>query len=809
MVPDMNIRSHTDKLLEVHICGVIEKSCKYVSLPIVEVAALFHDMGKMNPNFQKKLDGINAQGYSKHSYLSVLAFVYYMKTNKDVCRSWLKARDESDYKIKIRQVIALIACHHGNLPNFGQLLNLDEVDQAARFIKMNELPFSSFLSNQLSVEHHSFSINYNEKDFCESGKFVDHIHLKLWQIDALNYFMDTQFSFASLIHADKRDAGNQIYYQFDDRIQQAIKCMDQALTAKFHLFDQGMASSELNRQRTAIRLEATENIVTHLTSSKRVFTITAPTGAGKTYTLLSVAREIQRKKGDFGIIYALPFLSITEQVQHILDEDGIDYLPVNSKANNKELMEALEMYEINPTSDNLHKVLQHDFAEHSFDHPFIITTFVQLFETLISNKNATLLKLPNFSNRIFLIDELQALPPRLYIFFSAWLEAFCRKYNSYAILSTATMPKLDFPLKEYNHNDLKNPFLLFREYLDNLPTELITPQNYFNEKIFNRYKIHLIDKDNFMLEDLADHILNQTKSCLVILNTIGDTKALYKQLEYNPHVILLNTHFTPSDRSEKIRIVKQYLKSDEKVILISTQLIEAGVDIDFPIVYRDLCPLPSLIQSAGRCNRNNTLPEMGDVYFFQLRKEQGKASSEVIYKGEATDFLRFCKEHISDGAEENGLFIIQSDFFSFIRNTLSIGDFKKGSNASINMIECVNRADFERLAEFELIDNDTFGEQYKYYIPENDEDTRYDDLVKQMIRSLKTDSFETNRKNRIEINKTLKALGDRVINVRLKKGQAVPTYRNLKPYFDIRVLSELNKYSFETGLELGTDNLLL
>lgn len=805
----MSYWSHIDKLLEVHICGVIEKSRKCTSLSIAEVAALFHDLGKMNPNFQKKLAGINSGRYSNHSYLSVFAFVYFAKSNQEVCRQLLKAENAPDYKIKIRQVIALIAHHHGDLPNFSDLLNLEEVSNAAMFAKKHELPFSSFLSSQLSMEHYLFSIDYNESDFRSFSRFVEHIHLKYWRIDALGYFMDTQSGFGSLIHADKRDAGNDVWYQFEDRTAQAIEEMDLALSKKFDLFDKGPASSDLNRLRTAIRVEATNSISRHLISSGRVYTITAPTGAGKTYTLLSVAREIQRQKGNLGIIYALPFLSITEQVQHILDDDGIDYLPVNSKANNKELVTALAIYENNPTAENLKKILRQDFAEHSFDHPFIITTFVQFFETLISNRNATLLKLPNFSNRIFLIDELQALPPRLYIFFTAWLEAFCRKNNSYAILSTATMPKLNFPAKNYAH-DVENPFLLFKEYSDNLPIELITPHTYFSEETFNRYKIHLIDNDKFMLDELADHILGQTKSCLVILNTIGDTKDLYEELGDSPHVILLNTHFTPFDRSEKIRIAKEFLKENEKVILISTQLIEAGVDIDFPVVYRDFCPLPSLIQSAGRCNRNNAFPDTGDVYFFQLKKKQGKTSSEVIYKEEAAEFLRFCKEHITDGIEENELYAIQSDFFSFIRDSLTIGKFRKGERA-MNMIECVNNAEFERLGEFQLIDNDLFGEQYKYYIPNDENDFSCEELTMLTAQSLNLTGFEENRKARIEINNRVKILSDRIINVRLnsKGNQVAPAYRNEKTYLGIRVLSDLNNYSFEEGLELGTNNLLL
>ena len=808
MVSDLNYKSHPDKQLEDHIYGVITKSHKYTSLPIAEIAALFHDLGKINPNFQKKLEGLTVNEYSKHSYLSVLAFFYCLKANYNEIYALIGAKDKSDFSIKILQTTALIAYHHSNLPNFEKLPNMDEVIIAADFAKRNELFISDFLSKKLKKEHNPFFINYVEKEFSRIGKYTSHVHSKLWQANSLNYFMDTQFAFASLIQADKRDAGNNNYSQIEDKIQESIHNIDFVLESKFKEYDNAQNPSDLNRLRTAIRLEATENICRQISTEQRVFTLTAPTGAGKTFTLLSLAREIQRHKKTLGIIYALPFLSITEQVQLILEKDlKIDFLPISSKSRNNEIEKAEFNYEQNPTNDNLQKLLQEDFIEQTFDHPFIVTTFVQLFETLLSNRNSILLKLPNFSNRIFLIDEIQALPPRLYIFFSAWIEAFCRKHNSYAILSTATMPKFDFPTKEILGDEIK-PEILFKDYKYNLPVELSDSQKYFSANIFNRYKINLINVDVFLIPDLVEHILKQEQSCLIILNTIADTKLLYEELKDGQNVILLNTHFTPTDRSKKIAMAKKSLKNKEKVILISTQLIEAGVDIDFPIVYRDLCPLPSLIQSAGRCNRNKTV-DLGQVYFFQLTKKQGKASSEIIYKKEASEFLKFCKTEITNGIEENQLFNIQSKFFELIKDNLSIGDFDYGNEQKANMIECVNKAEFDRLGQFQLISNDTFGEQYRYYIPRDNTDFDYEDLVNLQRTSLRADSYAENKKFKISINNGLKKLSDNIINVRIKKDQIAPAFRNKEEYFGIRVLSNLNTYSSETGLELGTENLFI
>jgi CRISPR-associated endonuclease/helicase Cas3 len=807
MVSDLKFQSHPGKPLEEHICGVIEKSRRYSSLPITRTAALFHDLGKINPNFQAKLTGDPIHDYSRHSYLSVLAFVYCFKANQIAITELLEAESKDELIIKILQTVALIAYHHGDIPNFENMPNADEISSAANFLSGNTLPFSDFLNQNLQQKLNPFTVNYVEKEFRKVGNYNGMIHEKVWMQLALDNYTNTQFAFACLIHADKRDAGKNNYFQTEEKIEESIIELNHSLGSVFEKHSSATNPSRLNQLRTELRLEATENIEKFLQQNRRVFTLTAPTGGGKTFTLLSIARQIQKHKKNLGIIYALPFLSITEQVQNILENDlQIDYLTLSSKAQNNDIEKAQQAYEFNPTNDNLQKLIQLNFAEQTFDHPFIITTFVQLFETLISNKNSTLLKLPNFSNRIFLIDEVQSLPPRLYIFFAAWLDDFCRKHDSYAILSTATMPKLDFPIKDYLPDE-KKPELLFRNYV--LPLELLNTEKYFGQDVFNRYKINLISQDTFLIADLSKHILSQEQSSLVILNTIADTKLLYNELSgVLSHVVLLNTHFIPEDRSKKIEQIKESLKNGEHIVLISTQLIEAGVDIDFPIVYRDLCPLPSLIQSAGRCNRNKKVP-LGQVYFFQLQKENGRSSSEVIYKKEAADFLKFCKKEIQDGIEEKELFNVQSKFFDFIRNNLTIGDFDYGFEQHANMIECVNRAQFDLLGRFQLINNDTFGEEYRYYIRKDENDNAYDELIEIMLQLKDSKTFEDSKQIKIRLNNGLKTIGNRILNVRIGKNQTPPQYSNADEKFGVRVLSDLDKYSSETGLEFGTENQFL
>src|SRR5205085_4555373 len=225
-------------------------------------------------------------------------------------------------------------------------------------------------------------------------------------------------------------------------------------------------------------------------------------------------------------------------------------------------------------------------------------------KTLVSNKNATLLRLPNFSRTIFLLDEIQALPPRLYTFFVALLDEFCRQFDSYAVVSTATMPYLEIRPKENvaNQPDNEKPEKLFATYTR--PSELLDAGCY-EGKVFNRYSISN-KKHISTVEQLADAMQDHNDSCLVILNTIDDTKRLYALLREFYGVdecILLNTHFTLNDRRAKLNHCQQRLKDKEKIVLVSTQLIEADVVIDFAVLYMGWYPPANQIQSAFRWKR--------------------------------------------------------------------------------------------------------------------------------------------------------------------------------------------------------------
>ncbi|MBI5217359.1 MAG: CRISPR-associated endonuclease Cas3'' [Bacteroidia bacterium] len=547
-------RSHPDKQLLVHTHGVVEGVKQRTTLNIAELAAIFHDVGKLNPNFQRKLDKLKVGGYSNHAYLSAFGFLCYCTANQEAILKIFK--NEKEW---LGSILAIIAHHHGDLPDFPMILKDEEYSRLLSFLNENpDLPVTEFMRN--FIQHNPFPVLNNPlKEY-----FRNDLQYKVTKVIShpLDFFLETQFAFASLIAADKSDAS---HYQNNDSIQ--IFCLH--YHDKLNTYLKKLSSdTELNKIRTLMREEANKKIKEELLNGVKVFSLTAPTGSGKTMMLLSLAGEILKHQNNLRIIYALPYLSITEQVDIVCYKvfDGLsDFIyRVDSKSENRNFEELQAKLDKDPTV--IKEILASQFAEDTFDYPFIITTFVRLFETLASNRNATLLKLPNFSNTIFLIDEIQSLPPRLYGFFVALLDAFCKKFDSYALISTATMP--NFVLPQNNKHNLSE---FFNGYMS--PPELLSLE-YFNKQVFNRYHIERLPNP-IELKELADTIKTEHGSVLVVLNTIQDTKDLFRELSERPidaELMLLNTHFTPNDRKAKIERSAELLK-DKKgrcVILVST-----------------------------------------------------------------------------------------------------------------------------------------------------------------------------------------------------------------------------------------------
>lgn len=835
-----SIKSHPDKFLisqdngeKGHVDGVIQNVKKITSSKWAELVAIFHDLGKINPNFSNKLSNSHVNGYyANHSYLSAFAFFVAFATspsNRYKLGKWLNQDVLSGLEIMALTVI--IAKHHGNLPDFkreklekediARILFKDENNLLFNFLKTkNGLPIDSYAKHYLSFLE-SFQDNLLNEMI--QKRYRDEFIFDAFKNDSpLSFFQNTQSAFASLIHADKVDAA-----RFDNLIddnKKNLTVFNKKYNKQLNRYIEGLKSNTpLNELRTEIRNEAVFNVIAGLKGGRRLFELTAPTGSGKTLMLLSVAGEIIKLgQKPLRILYALPFLSITEQVEeevlNIFSETPHFIQRIDSKSENGEFENLQEKLESDPSLQNRMAINLLDFKEKTFSHSLIITTFVRFFETLLSNKNSDLLKLPNLKNCIFLLDEIQSLPPRLYNFFIAYLDSFCKKFNCYAIVSTATQPNFSIDTVKLTNTDGNGKYLswardFFKDYETPYP---LLPAHYFQNNLFNRYIVNILE-ETINLQQLADKVIKENESVLVIVNTIDDSKQLYDLLLEDDlekqDLVLLNTHFTPNDRKFKIEYAKLRLKFGKKVVVISTMLIEAGVDIDFPILYRDLTSMPSIVQSSGRCNRNGKMPNKGKVVLFHLMNSNDR--SALIFRGKDRFFLDTTKRVLKEKCyKESDLLELQVQYFNHIQTSLNFAQHsQQKSKHEFHFLRDIQECMFQKLGDFRLIDEVDFGIEYQFYIPVNDKDKAFEILL-DLEEEIKVLQDQRDKKKELILRKKmiaqrLKKMSNQIVKVRLKKDDSLPVLGDNRIALNFLYKLNLNSYSFDRGIQINGEDCII
>ena len=273
----------------------------------------------------------------------------------------------------------------------------------------------------------------------------------------------------------------------------------------------------------------------------------------------------------------------------------------------------------------------------------------------------------------------------------------------------------------------------------------------------------------------------------------------------------MNTHFTPDDRKKKIQEAKEKLSANEKVIVISTQLIEAGVDIDFPIVYRDFTTIASIVQSAGRCNRNGKMSQKGKVFLFKLMNND-KIRYELIFRGNDRVWINYTSNaFVEDHYEEKSLLEVQKLFFDQIQRESLFAVY--GKKLEDNFLTDIKSCMFEKIGNFKLIEEEYFGTEMRYYVAENEEDCKFEELLekqKQLIELFRQKpkvNFTIIKAKKKEIENHLKKMSNQIVQLRLKKGQKAPLSVS-EPYFDLYKISPFS-YSFEKGVDMDNVECIL
>lgn len=373
-------------------------------------------------------------------------------------------------------------------------------------------------------------------------------------------------------------------------------------------------NSELN----TIRREVYEACRERATNPPGFFRLTVPTGGGKTRSGLAFALEHARKHKFEHVVVAIPYTSIIDQTaaiyaellgsQNVLVHHSQTPTPPNAGAEDA----------VGPT-------LRHRLASENWDAPVIVTTTVQLFESLFSRRPGRVRKLHRLAKSVIVLDEVQALPPDVLL---PTLDALriLVKWGASMVFSSATQPHF--------------------ENVERLPpmqgqtsTEIVSNHDeHFTALERVRYKFR---PEPILWDDLATEIADQ-RQVLVIVNARRDALELTRRLS-NAGVeglVHLSTLLTGAHRRLVLRQVRQRLAAGLPVRLISTQVVEAGVDLDFPVVYRALGPLDRIIQAAGRCNREGRRGRRGGLVIIFVPEGGGLPPGPYrIGTGEARDLL--------------------------------------------------------------------------------------------------------------------------------------------------------------------------
>lgn len=485
--------------------------------------------------------------------------------------------------IRLRDLHAafVIAGHHGGLPNAGSAASFQDGTLMARVGKVlaNEHDASAW-KTELTVEAGSLLPDWLASVPPKTQGFANAMY--------------TRMLFSCLVDADYLDTEA---FMCHEKVQRRAEVTMPSLLKRLKEFVAPWlegGTSEINRMRSRLL----EQCLKGCDESRGLYSLTIPTGGGKTISSLAFALSHAVRHNLFRIIYVIPYTSIIEQNAQVF----------RNVLGNEAVLEHHSNADLDGEEETSFRL-----AAENWDAPVVVTTAVQFFESLFSSEPSRCRKLHNIADSVIIFDEAQMIPvPYLSPCANAIAE-LVQHYGVTAVLCTATQPALDG---------------LFHSYAPELICKEIIPET---EQFFRFFQRVRFVQEGCIAEEMLSFRLSACHQVLCIVNSRKRAKQLFEQL--NPDGRFhLSTLMTPEHRCQTLATIRQRLVKGLACRVVSTSLIEAGVDVDFPSVWREETGLDSILQAAGRCNREGKRSrEESAVHLFHFDETPPRMFAQNVY----------------------------------------------------------------------------------------------------------------------------------------------------------------------------------
>ena len=684
--------SHPNKLLENHIKNMISAGDEELDKQV----KLYHDIAKLKNNFQIYIrDTSNDKLDKNHSFLSAYFFILNSKFDD----------------IPTLFGFLAIVSHHGDVVNLMTLAR-----DANKFFKnLKELEYWEEVANAAKSTQVYLGLSTKKDEFLDRAEKLRQYLILLQYRYKFTYedFINFKSLYSNLVYSDKFEAiFNTPKQETKDIPIDALECDIKTLPP--------------NKKRDTFR----NFVLNNFDENYKLFTLTAPTGYGKTLAALNFALKFNKSR----IIYTLPFTSIIDQTYDIIAKIYKNSDILVSKAHHKTTID-----EENLTEDDRYSKIK--FLMESFSGEINVTTLYQLIFALLGNKNKDNVKFNQLKNSVVIIDEAQAIPYNFRKDFILLCEIISQQLGTIFIFMSATMPVI----KSENFKEISN-------------------LEYFSKQ--DRYVIKWLDisGEEGLLEKICETA--RDKNTLVVVNTIKKAQELFVKLRDKFSCFCLNGYMYDWHKRAIIRMVRCGISKSKndplasKILLISTQSIEAGVDLDFDVGFREVSPISSIIQTAGRVNRHFR-DIRGELYVFPEISKFTNLIYGDLYKVSGTILEDFRQREV----RESEILEISNLYFQKISNQLENlyiqSEIKKLEFENINQkIEEIMDDNCKQTLIIEAKENFIKDFEAKILEIKNNQNDEFTirDLLKNHIRKLSKFSINVTFKDKEKLLPNLKQI---------------------------------------------------